>query len=67
MGASSSYEKLEKVVKDLKNNNYKAESNTFYNEELRVNASGNVYIVENNSGKEKVSTEQIVKLINARR
>lgn len=66
MSASSGYEKLEKVIKELKNNTYKAETNAFYNEELRVNASGNVYIVENNNEK-KVSTEQILKLINARR
>lgn len=67
MSGSSSYEKLERVIKDLKNNNYKAENNTFYNEELRVNASGNVYIVENKNNQEKISIDQISKLINARR
>ncbi len=67
MSTSSSYKNLEKVISNLKKNNYKAETNAFYNEELRVNASGNVYIVENNNGEEKVSSDQILKLINARR
>ena len=67
MSTSSSYKNLEKVISNLKKNNYKAETNAFYNEELRVNASGNVYIVENNNSEEKVSSDQILKLINARR